>query len=89
MAHELPPGEEPRWLDDPANGRKVFNVTVVLYVLFALIGFLPYEHHPHFPFEEIPVFHGIYGFVCFVGIVLVAKELRPWISRPEDYYDDE
>ena len=33
-------------------------------------------------------FHGFFGLVACVGLVLAAKLLRRVISRPENYYDD-
>lgn len=87
---ELPEGEAPRWLDNPANGNKVFWAVVVAFLAFLVAGLLPlYERHPHFPFEELGFFSAIYGLACCIGLVLGATWLRTWLMRPEDYYDDE
>ena len=36
--------------------------------------------------QNVPGFYGIYGFVMFTLLILVAKTLRIFIKRPEDYY---
>jgi hypothetical protein len=33
-------------------------------------------------------FYGAYGFIGSVFLVLVAKQLRKLLKRPEGYYDD-
>ena len=86
---QRPEGEAPRWLDDPANRDRIFWSVVVAYLLSIVAGFLPYERHPYFPFEQIPAFAALYGLVCCVGLVLVAAWMRTFLMRGEDYYDDE
>lgn len=49
---------------------------------------LMYEKHGHYPIEEIPGFYGIYGFVMFTALILLAKGLRVLIKRDEGYYGD-
>ena len=45
--------------------------------------------HGHYEIEKIPGFFAIFGFFAYVAIVTVAKGLRLFVSRPEDYYDDD
>jgi len=45
------------------------------------------NRHAYFHLEEIIGFPALFGFVCFVLIVLVGKQLRKFIMRKEDYYD--
>ena len=33
-------------------------------------------------------FYAIFGFVACVGLVLAAKELRKFLKRDEDFYDN-
>ena len=33
-------------------------------------------------------FYGLYAFVAIVVLVVGAKALRLFVSRPEDYYDE-
>ena len=94
-----PDDEAPRWLDDPANVRKVYlAVWGICFVL--LVGgeaLLRWSHHADevagiahhgFSFERWPGFYSLYGFVACVALVLTAKELRRVLMRDEDYYDD-
>jgi len=64
----------------------------MLQVVVALCALLfavePFVHkHGEFRFEEWFGFHGIFGFVACVALVLAAKALRRWLKRPEDYYE--
>mgnify|MGYP000259425990 CR=1 FL=1 len=85
---KFPPlGRALRWVDRPGSADKiVYTLAAICAVLFAADFF--YHKLPHFAVEEIPGFYGIYGFVCFPGLILVAKALRYFIMRPEDYYGD-
>ncbi len=60
---------------------------LVLACLASLIAGFLIEHHPHFAVEAWPGFFALFGFLAYCGIVLGAKRLRPWLHRPEDYYD--
>lgn len=81
-----PPGEKPRWLDNPANVRKVVAaLCAICLALFVADAF--YEKHPHYEAESWFGFYAIYGFVVCVGLVLAAKLMRVFLMRGEDYYD--
>ena len=93
-----PPGEEPRWLDDFENVRKIYRwlwITCIALIVGGE-GLLRWadshaaDHGAHhgFAFERWPGFYSIYGFVGCVALVLAAKELRRWLMRDEDYYGD-
>lgn len=74
------------WLDNPRN------VTKIIWVLCAVCVFLfladaIYHKHPHFEAEKLFGFYAIFGFVVCVALVLVAKWLRTFLMRDEDYYD--
>jgi drug/metabolite transporter (DMT)-like permease len=79
--------EKKHFFDKPENVKKVLRAFWgVLIVLLVIDFFIP--KHPHFPWEEWPGFYAAFGFVAFVGLILVAKYiLRPLIKRKEDYYD--
>lgn len=78
--------EERRWLDYPENVRKVyFSVWIVCAVLLLLE--LLIDKHAETAAEHWFGFHGFFGLIACVGLVLAAKLLRRVISRPEDYYD--
>ena len=46
-----------------------------------------YRMDTHFAFENWFGFFGWYGFIACVGLVLVAKEMRRFLMRKEDYYE--
>ena len=50
------------------------------------IPFFLHDKHGYFMFETAIGFHAAYGFGAFVFVVLLGKELRKLIMRPEDYY---
>ncbi len=56
-----------------------------LRTVAAIDGFVP-KHGP-FAIEHIYGFYGIFGFVACVALVLIAKQLRRVLMRPENYYD--
>ncbi len=74
------------WLDDSRNvNRLVYGFYVVCGLLLAIDIFIP-KHGP-FAIEHIYGFYGVFGFVACVALVLVAKQMRRVLMRPEDYYD--
>lgn len=75
------------WVDQPGSANKIFWALAVVCGLLFLADFA-YEKHGHFVIENIPGFYGIFGFVMFTALILVAKTLRIFIKRPEDYYGD-
>jgi hypothetical protein len=91
MAHEdravgTRVGERTYWLDDP---RHVDFIVWGVYAICALLlaASLLIEVHGPFAIEHLFGFYGFYGFISCVGLVLVAKGLRVFLKRPEDYYD--
>lgn len=78
--------EKQRWLDQPKN---VDKIVYGLYVVCALLVLcdLFYEKHTYYSYEHWFGFHGVYGFVSCVALVLAAKGLRLILRRREDYYD--
>ena len=73
--------------DNPANVRRVL---VLLYAVcgLLLLADLALHRHVEHPLEGLPGFYAVFGFVGCVSLVVVAKELRRLVMRPEDYYDD-
>ena len=56
-------------------------------ILFAVDFFIP-NNEAHFHYESYPAFYGVYGFVAFILLVLIAKYiLRPIVYRKEDFYE--
>ena len=76
------------WLDDKRNVKKIITTLVIIcLVLFVSDAF--YQKHPYFIVESIFGFYAIYGVVMCVALVLVAKWLRKFVMRVDDYYDKE
>ena len=81
-----PQGEREYWLDRRENVDKVYRGVWALCALLLVAE--PFVHkHGDFSFENWFGFHGGYGFVACVGLVLAAKLLRVILKRPEDYYE--
>lgn len=75
------------WFDKPENVRKLLRVFYVICGLLVLVDFIVHRHIYH-DWENIPAFYAIYGFVGCVVLVLIAKEMRKFLMRGEDYYDE-
>ncbi|GAA0858214.1 hypothetical protein [Aliiglaciecola litoralis] len=88
---------DPKQQHDTSNEAPGFfdkerNVTIILrvfYALCALLVILDFVVHRHIytDFEKIPAFYAIYGFVACVVLVVIAKEMRKFLMRDEDYYE--
>lgn len=81
--------EKTFWLDSKKNVDRLFHVLLVLCGLLLVADIVHPRHNAYksVSFEAWPFFYGIFGFVCFVVIVLSAKMLRKWLMRREGYYD--
>ncbi|MEM7252580.1 MAG: hypothetical protein AAF493_14285 [Pseudomonadota bacterium] len=78
--------ESKRWLDEPANIKKILWVFYALCAVLVLVEFFHHRHVTH-AWESLFGFYAIYGFVACVILVLAATQLRKWLMRDEDYYD--
>ena len=85
-AADKAPPERARWLDDAANVRKVYYGMWVVCALLLLAALL-IDKHGEVPVEHVFGFHGLYGLVACVALVLAAKALRRVLKRPENYYE--
>jgi hypothetical protein len=86
MADKTKQRERSYWLDDPHNvSRLVYGFYLVCGLLLAIDVFVP-KHGPY-QIEHIYGFYGVFGFLACVALVLIAKQLRRVLMRPEDYYD--
>lgn len=72
--------------DRAQNVRRVLRGLYALCGLSLLLEFFVHRHVDH-PWEALWGFYGLYGFLACVLLVLIAKELRKVLMRPEDYYD--
>ena len=74
------------WLDRPKSVRWVYRGLWITCGLLAVAD-LFYHKHVVLKIEDMPAIYGIYGFICFFGIVIAGKYLRKLVGRKEDYYD--
>jgi hypothetical protein len=74
------------WLDHSQNVDKVYYSLCLLCAVVLLADFF-YLKHAQLPWEEWFGFYAFYGFVACVSLVLIAKQLRKFLMRKEDYYD--
>lgn len=80
MKRELKTFDNPR--NVKALRRFLYGVVLVLVIVD------PFVHkHPDFPWEGVPGFYAVYGFIAYVLLINIAKKLRPLIKRREDYYE--
>jgi len=73
------------FFDNPKNVKLVLNIFYVLCGLLFLLDFVIHRHVYH-SLENIWGFYPIYGFVGCVVLVIIAKWMRLFIMRDEDYY---
>ena len=77
------------FLDGPKAQKKlrqVFYLVLGLLLVVDLIAWFLFDRHGHFAWEAIPFFNAVYGFVACVGLIFLAKILRFFVKRKEDYY---
>ena len=72
--------------DDPKNTTRVLRLLFLLCALLLVLDFILHRHVSH-PFESIPGFYPLYGFIGCVLLVVIAKWLRKLLMRPESYYE--
>ncbi|MBW1696788.1 MAG: hypothetical protein JRH18_16940 [Deltaproteobacteria bacterium] len=67
--------------------RKLRRFLYTVAVLTCVLGFVFPNKHPHFPWQKVPVYDAVFGFLGSVLIIVFAKWLgHRWIMRDEDYY---
>ena len=65
----------------------LIRILIGACVLVVLLD-LTYEKHGYMEMERYFGFYAAYGFIMFTGLIFVAKALRWFVKRPEDYYGD-
>ena len=72
--------------DNPKNVKRLLYIVYACCAVLVLLEFVIHRHIYH-SWEELFGFYPIYGFVGCVVLVLVAKWMRTFLMRDEDYYD--
>ena len=73
------------WFDNRSNTDRIVRGVYVAAAI-AFLSDLFYHKHPHVPVEEWFGFYAIFGLIVSIALVLVAREFRKLVMRPEDYY---
>ena len=82
-------GGERHIFDNPRNIRRLLLVLYAICAALVVADFFIDRHHhgPQHPWEIVPAFYAIYGFVACVILVLAATQMRKLVMRKEEYYD--
>jgi hypothetical protein len=80
------PTEKQHLFDNPKNIRRVLSLLYVSCILLFILDFIVNRHLLH-RWEGLLGFYAVYGFVGCVVLVLVAKWMRTFLMRGEEYYD--
>ena len=79
------------WIARPENANKVWTALIVACVSLVLVDLIYhnfiYKKYAYFAFETIIGFHGFYGLVAFMFVVICGKQLRTILMRDENYYE--
>jgi hypothetical protein len=86
MADKTDAHEKTYWLDSPRNVDRLVHIFYIVCGLLLVIDVFVPKHGP-FAIEHVYGFYGVFGFLACVALVLIAKQLRRVLMRPEDYYD--
>jgi len=78
--------KELKIFDRPENVKRLLGFFYAFLVVLLIVDFFIHKH-AEFPWESAPGFFAAYGFVSCVGLIFVARALRIFIKRDEDYYD--
>ena len=78
--------EQQHIFDKPVNVRRVLRLLYLCCILLLAADLFIHRHVLH-DWESLWGFYSLFGFVACVSLVLLAKQLRKIVMRPEDYYD--
>lgn len=69
--------------------KNVTRLLIIFYLslLALLVADFFIHKHGEFPWEGSSEFFAVYGFVSCVALIFIAKVLRLFIKRDENYYD--
>jgi hypothetical protein len=74
------------WLDKRRNVDRLVHAFYVICAFLIVVDVFVPKHGP-FALEHVFGFYGLFGFLACVALVLIAKQLRRILIRPENYYD--
>lgn len=71
--------------DKPQNVKRLMRIFYSICGLLLVLDFIIHRHTYH-SWENLWGFYPLYGFVGCVVLVIIAKWMRTFLMRPEDYY---
>lgn len=71
--------------DNPMNVKRILRALYAVCGILVILDFVIHRH-TYLDIEKIPAFYAAYGFVGCVLLVLIAKWMRTFLMRDEDYY---
>ena len=80
------PDEPPGMWDRKENVDRLLRVFYAALVILLVLDAVIPRHISH-PWETLFGFHAWYGFAACWMLVVIAKQMRRVLMRPEDYYD--
>ena len=72
--------------DRPENVKRFLVFFYISLVVLLIVDFF-IDKHADFPWEGATNFFAVYGFGSCVLLIFIAKLLRIFLKRDEDYYD--
>jgi hypothetical protein len=78
--------KELKIFDKPENVKKFLGFLYSSLVVLLIVDFFIHKH-AEFPWESATDFFAVYGFISCVALIFIAKVLRLFVKRDEEYYD--
>ncbi len=78
--------KELKIFDKPETVNRFLFVFYASLLLLLISEFFIHKH-ADFPWEGMPGFFAVYGFVSCVALIFIAKVIRLIVKRKEDYYE--
>ncbi|HEX9757035.1 MAG TPA: hypothetical protein VGB26_04455 [Nitrospiria bacterium] len=74
------------FFDHPGNIKRIKRIFYLVLILLLVFEFFIHKHTT-FPWESIPGFNALYGFLACVVIVFFSNALGYFLKKKEGYYD--
>jgi len=78
--------KELSFLDSTKNRARVRMYFYISLSVLLILDFFIHKHG-HFSWELAPEFFAVYGFIACTTLIFIAKVLRFFVGRKEDYYE--
>ncbi|MDH5354821.1 MAG: hypothetical protein OEY09_10300 [Gammaproteobacteria bacterium] len=86
MSSNQPGTDEKSYLfDNPQNVKRILKALYGICAILVILDFVIHRH-TYLDIEKLFAFYAVYGFVGCVLLVLIAKWMRTFLMRDEDYY---